>query len=127
MALSAAIVGVVSTLITALFGLFGAALKTMHDNKQQRTADWSSFVESSREWTEARLEERDRAIHDLQVSVSDLRKKVESVTGKYNLSLRYIITLWGGGNAPFLDPPDEIESDLPTPPWHRLSGSSDNT
>lgn len=116
-----AVLGLASTLATAIFTLRGK-------RPEQRTADWSQFTTAIQAWTATQLAEqekrtadalatRDRRIGDLEGRVNELSDQLAALRGKYRAAISYVRYLVGAlrDHVPpgqIAAPPIEISEDV---------------
>ena len=111
------IAGVLSPVLAVAATVIGARLARKTGSEANRTADWSAFMAQHREWTEDRLEERDKRIDALEGKVSTLQSRLDDIEAKYRSAIAYIrrlVTQLQKHVAPdqIETPPSEITPDL---------------
>lgn len=84
------IAGVLSPVLAVAATVIGARLARKTGSEANRTADWSAFMAEHREWTEDRLEERDKRIDALEGKVSTLQSRLDDIEAKYRSAIAYI-------------------------------------
>lgn len=97
--------------------LAGARFARKTGSEANSTADWSAFMVEHREWTEDRLEERDKRIDALEGRVTHLQTRLDDIEAKYRQAIAYIRRLvrqlQRHVDADQIEsPPDEILPDL---------------
>lgn len=77
--------------VLAVFATFaGARFVRKTGQESNKTADWSAFMVEHREWTEDRLEERDKRIDALEGKVTTLQTRLDDIEAKYRQAIAYI-------------------------------------
>lgn len=91
-----AIVAIATALITGVLGVLGT-LVTARASRESLPSQYQQLTEEMREWTRARLEERDVQIERLQgetaqlrSSVSDLEAALDGLRGKFRVAIGHI-------------------------------------
>lgn len=70
------VAGAVAPSLVFIGGVIGTYYSRRTGEEANRTADWSAFVREQREWTEDRLEERDRHIKDLKNRLDNVQEQL---------------------------------------------------
>ena len=84
------IAGVLSPVLAVAATVIGARFARKTGSEANHTADWSAFLAESREWTEARLGERDKRIDALEGKVTTLQSRLDDIEAKYRAAITYI-------------------------------------
>lgn len=84
------IAGVVAPVLAVVATVIGARFARKTGSEANRTADWSAFMAEHREWTEDRLEERDKRIDALEGKVTTLQARLDDIEVKYRAAVAYI-------------------------------------
>lgn len=111
------IAGVIAPALAVAATVIGARFARKTGSEANRTADWSAFMAENREWTEDRLQERDKRIDVLEGKVTNLQSRIDDIEAKYRSAIAYIRRLVNQlqKHVPPDDietPPDEITPDL---------------
>lgn len=104
-------------ILTIVAAVLGARFARKTGQESNKTADWSAFMVEHREWTEDRLEERDKRIDALEGKVTTLQSRLDDIESKYRVAIAYIRRLVKQlqkhvSPDDIETPPDEITPDL---------------
>lgn len=111
------IAGTVAPTLAVVATIIGARFARKTGAEANNTADWSAFMVEHREWTEDRLEERDKRIDALEGKVTHLQARLDDIEVKYRQAIAYIRRLVRQLQRhvdpdDIETPPDEIVPDL---------------
>ena len=84
------IAGVIAPALAVAATVIGARFARKTGSEANRTADWSAFMAENREWTEDRLQERDKRIDVLEGKVTNLQSRIDDIEAKYRSAIAYI-------------------------------------
>ncbi|WP_273352436.1 hypothetical protein [Corynebacterium resistens] len=115
-------VTVLGTIVVGAVGALSTVVgQRVSARSQERSADiggradeWQKLFDEMKEWTQERLEERDRQIEGLRQEVSSMRGKFDTLQEKYRAALR-LLSQWMSRHPETVGElvvPEEIRNDM---------------
>lgn len=113
-AIGAVLVGAVGAFSTVVGQRVSARSQEKSAEITGRADEWQKLFDEMKEWTQERLEERDKQIEGLRQEVSSMRGRFEDLQAKYRSALR-LLAQWMDRHpdtAGELSVPKDVKEDL---------------